>query len=565
MRNAVSAALVVAALAAPAFAHGGAYVNPPSGGGPQAVPGFGEPGEGSGGPVTRWESWWADNREDLLKIAEHLDASQQIVVTPADGEGPSLPDPAKVRATIAAKVRADVFPHLLWALSEEDFDVRASAAIALGKLGDARAVEPLREAARRDVRADVRRAAYLALGLLGRAEVLPFLCDAISDARLDLEERAMAALGLGLLGGDEAASFLVFHLDRRAAHPESKIAGEEQLTGTVYAALGLSGSIEALRPLWRTVDDETGDPFLRAHAVLSLGRLRDRDSVDRIVRLLAPSTDGTLRRCAVVALGRIARPEDGAAIRALSAILVTDRDPTMRRFAAMSLGGIRAPTVRTLLRGQFDACADVERPFFALALATQGDSTSCPAIREALRSAHDESARAAYCTALGLLADGDSAAALSEQIGPGPSPGTYRGFAALALAVIPVPASRDAIWKRLPEEHDARVWGDYAVALGMLGDTRVRAFLLNALRNGDGNFDRCRAASCLGVLRRADAVPELVDVLRNRRVDGIVRALCAVALGQIGDPSPVPKLSRLGAGGSASLATKALAEALTIL
>ena len=47
--------------------------------------------------------------------------------------------------------------------------------------------------------------------------------------------------------------------------------------------------------------------------------------------------------------------------------------------------------------------------------------------------------------------------------------------------------------------------------------------------------------------------------------DGCVRALCVVALGQIADPSLVPKLSRLSAGGDSSLATGALAEALTIL
>ena len=78
-------------------------------------------------------------------------------------------------------------------------------------------------------------------------------------------------------------------------------------------------------------------------------------------------------------------------------------------------------------------------------------------------------------------------------------------------------------------------------------------------------FDRCTAAECLGVLRRADALPDLVTVVESPRVDGIVRAICVVAIGQIADPSLVPKLSRLAAGGDSSLATKALAEALTIL
>jgi HEAT repeat protein len=170
-----------------------------------------------------------------------------------------------------------------------------------------------------------------------------------------------------------------------------------------------------------------------------------------------------------------------------------------------------------------------------------------------------------YCIALGLLAYRSSVSALEAELSAGPTPGTYRGYAALALAVMPNPASRTAIWKRLPDEADPRVRGDFAIALGLLGDDRVRGYLLDELHGNGGNFSKCTAAAALGVLRRVDAVDELVHVLENDRVDGIVRALCAVALGQIADPSLVPKLSRLSSGGDSTLATKMLQEALTIL
>jgi HEAT repeat protein len=563
MSNTASALVIVAALAAPAFAHGGGYGGKPPGGGdgPQAGPGFGEPS----GPVTRWESWWQENREDLLRVAEHADAAKDVAVTPGN-DGPARPaTPEERRAALAAAVRDDVLSQLLWALREDDFDVRSSAAIALGKTGDARAVEPLKETARHDERGEVRRAALLALGILGRREQVPFLCDAVADRKLDVDERSMAALAAGLLGGDDAASFLSFFMERDTTRPDLKSSAEAQLAGSVYAGLGLTGSMEALRTLWRAADDEALDPVLRAHAVLALGRLRDHDSTDRCVRLLAPGVDQQLRRAAVVAVGRVAAPEDAAAVRALTGLLSSERDPAARRFAIAALGGIRCTAARGVLRDRFDVAGPLDKAAIAVALAMQRDAASAPAIRAALKAEHEESSLAAYCTALGLLADRESIPALEHHVGPGPTPGTYRGFAAIALAVMPSPDSCDVIWKRLPEEKDARVWGDYCIALGVLGDGRVRGFLDQRLKGSEQVFDRCRAASCLGVLRRADALPELTGILHDRLQPGIVRALCVVAMGQIADPSIVPKLSRLAAGGDSSLATRALAEALTIL
>jgi HEAT repeat protein len=563
MKHAAPALVIVAALAVPAMAHGGGYGGKPPGGGegPQAGPGFGDPA----GPVTQWESWWRESREDLLRVAERVDSVRLLATTPG-GDGPAAQEtPASRSAARAASVREDVIPHLLAALRDADYDVRSSAAIALGKTGDRRGAAPLKDAAKRDERGDVRRAALFGLGILGRKQELPFLCDVVADKKAEMDDRSAAALGVGLLGGDDAACFLAFFMERDGSRPDLRNATEAQFGATVYAALGLTGSVEALRTLWRAADDETLSPFVRAHAVLSLGRLRDRDSTARCVKLAVAGTDPQFRRAAIVALGRCAAPEDADAVRALTDVVVDDRDGVARRFAILALGGIRDGTVRGVLRAGFETAAAPEKPSFALALAMQADAMSGPAIRAALKDEHELGARAAYCTALALLGDRDSIPALEREVGPGPTPGTYRGFAAIGLGILSSTASADVIWKRLPQENDARVWGDYCLALGLLGDERVRGFLTRQLTDGANNYDRCRAASCLGVLRRADAVPDLVAMFRDRNAPGIVRALCVVALGQIADESVVPKLSRLSSGGGSTLATRVLAEAMGIL
>lgn len=554
---------VVALSAAAALAHGGAYVDPPGGGdGPQAGPGFGDPPPAPG--VSRWETWWAETREDVLRIAERCDAAERPVVTPARGGAEAPPDPAAMRAAAAARVRDDVFWHLNHALFDDDFDVRSSAAVALGKIGDPRAGPLLRVCARRDERDEVRRAALLALGIAGRAEDIPFLSEVVSDRAVHDDERSMAVLALGLVGGDDAAEWLAWFLERAPSRPEPRNTSQTHFLGTAYQALGLTRSHAAHRLLWRTADDATVDPALRAHAVLGLGRLGDRESLSRCVKLTATAGDTQLKRAAVAALGTMVRADDAQALEALCA-LTRDRDATTRRFAIASIGPVRSPDVRAQLRRLFADCEDGDRPFVALAIGMQDDRAFARRIRTALASEPNESGRAAYCTTLGLLRDFESIPELERQIGPGPTPGTYRGYAALALAVLPSPDSRDLLWRRVNLERDGRVWGDLSIALGLLGEPRTRKFLSAKLADGDGNYDRCRAASCLGVLRRADAVPELAAIVRDRKADGIVRAHCVVAMGQIADVSPVPRLARLSVCRGSAFATRAIAEAMSIL
>src|SRR5688572_6133785 len=63
-------AILVAAAPAAALAHGGTYVPPgPSGpGGPQVPPGTADPPA----EVTRWETWWAANKEYYLRLGEQM-------------------------------------------------------------------------------------------------------------------------------------------------------------------------------------------------------------------------------------------------------------------------------------------------------------------------------------------------------------------------------------------------------------------------------------------------------------------------------------------------------------
>src|SRR4029079_2465755 len=104
---------------------------------------------------------------------------------------------------IEQEIRASVIPVLLQALLDGEHDVRAAAALALGKAGDWREIKTL-IATVNDRDRTVAEAAILALGLLGESSVEHTLREVMSQTTRTIRERGLAAIALGYSGGDVA-------------------------------------------------------------------------------------------------------------------------------------------------------------------------------------------------------------------------------------------------------------------------------------------------------------------------------------------------------------------------
>src|SRR5262245_27349706 len=144
MSRLFTAALMTLAAPAAAFAHGGSYVPPSGGSAPQVPPGTADPPA----PTTRWETWWASNKEYYLRLGEEMRDDPEGPTTGFAGGTPKKRESKEeVRAERDALVRESLVPLFIEALGDESFEVRTAAAIALGKSGDARGQKPLRDAA----------------------------------------------------------------------------------------------------------------------------------------------------------------------------------------------------------------------------------------------------------------------------------------------------------------------------------------------------------------------------------------------------------------------------------
>jgi HEAT repeat protein len=256
-----------------------------------------------------------------------------------------------------------------------------------------------------------------------------------------------------------------------------------------------------------------------------------------------------------VAIGRIAKPEDTALTKVLVAALRSDRDPLTRHFLAVALGGIPSASVREALRDLYATGGDAERPFAALALGMQKDTDSAAKLRADLAAAKDESEKGCLCIALGLMPDAAAVQVVEETLDTAKKV-WLKGYAALSLGMIGNTSCIAELRKKLEAEKDPRLRMNLAVALGMLHDPRAKTYLVDTLRGADTFYERGSAALALGALRCSAAALDLEAVYRDSKEKDILRAFAVVALGEIADPAPIPKLTRFSIDGNYDSSSK---------
>jgi HEAT repeat protein len=200
--------------------------------------------------------------------------------------------------------------------------VRSAVADALGEVGDPRAVEPL-IAVLVDVEEEsgLRRAAARALAGLGDARAVEPMLTLLSDG--DAEVAKQAAESLGALGDARAVEPLLAAIADADAGIRVRAA----------AALGELGDVRAFDVLAAALDD--ADENVRRAAAGALGDLLDRRAVEPLIGALG-AADDTTREKAAGSLGFLG---DARAADALAAA-TESADSDVRFYATLALGAI---------------------------------------------------------------------------------------------------------------------------------------------------------------------------------------------------------------------------------
>ena len=403
---------------------------------------------------------------------------------------------------------------------QRDANWRRSAALALGRVGDAQAVEPLGRVLN-DPDATVRLAAIESLGLLGAAAPLVealrrgrgFEPEACVKALVKMGAQAIEPLAGVLQGSDVSAA-------SHAAVALRRIGGEavvEPLIGalrhprahvrkTAAQALAELGDRRAIEPLIGALAD--GDEGVREAAACATGKFGDHRGVDQLL-VCTRDASSSVRTAASDALRKMGDPRAGDALKAI------DDARVARGLVDTLLQAIPwAPSGPLRSRGNTDHRL---RDSTMAAMARVGAPCIPPLVEELRRQRSVDSSelRLAIVDALGMIDDPGSVDALIH---------------AMSDADLPIRCRA-------------------ASALGRVGGDRGVQPLLGAIRDGDEAL-RFRAADALGALGgRAGVVDGLLVCLADANAGVRVAACCALAKirdsraidaldGARGDPDP---------------------------
>jgi HEAT repeat protein len=543
-----------------------------------------------------WEQWWFDNQDRLLGLRERLDDPTRTPHTlPAAGT-PDVPRPTR-RAT-DAQVREQILPVLYELLAaEQETEVLDSTLVALGRCAPAdepgRALDAVRPfLSHRD--RSVQTSAILALGIQGAAQAIPLLgalmADeapgrrAVADDEVDSLARALAALSLGLCNHPAA-------VPRLAALLESTPDSERDLKACLITALGLTSneaSDEALGTLRDRLADRRLDAVLKAYVPLALARLdggaRSEAGPALLTALGDRDTDDVVRTSCAIALGEL----DSARADVLAALSkgVSGSNSRLRHSSLIALAEIAAretapgeaaadfhEAVAELLGRELDKpTLEVDHPFVAVAtgLYLRGAGRARHAwLGERLLAQHgrqsDDSVRSAFAIGLGLAGVREAGPALAEDaIGTGDS--ERRGYAAIALGLLDdhaVDAELLAACATGDTPPALRV--QLGLSLALLGSTQAVPALVALLESDPSQEAAVSAARTLGQIGDVAALASLAAIARDTRLQPVTRGMACVALGLLGERTPLPWNSRLRATHNGDARVAAIEYVLDIL
>ncbi|HVP39832.1 MAG TPA: HEAT repeat domain-containing protein [Candidatus Saccharimonadales bacterium] len=360
-----------------------------------------------------------------------------------------------------------------------------------------------------DAAPEVRARAALALGRMGARRTLPALLPLLADA--DSAVRARAAFAAGLVG------------DSAALEPLGRLAADAsaEVRRRAVEALSRLGSRRAAPLLGAALRDPARE--VRAEAAVGLWRLQDSSAVDATLPLLADPDPG-MRWRGVYALERSGSRRAPAAVEPLLA----DPDPTVRMMAARAAGRMKDPgAVEALGRALADPAWRV-RVNAAAALGAVGDSAAGPALVRALSdsSGYVRLTAAAALGALRLHPAVPALQALERDTVAG-----CRQAAGVAVARTLGAGAFAACKTFLADSLDFV----RAAVLEALGEGRCTAAWTFATWAAERGSPRVQSAALryFGSIRDGAAIPMVLGALRGD--DDLLAATAAQVLGDSGD------------------------------
>jgi HEAT repeat protein len=399
----------------------------------------------------------------LIRMRDQASAPAIVDVIRQDKEtAPRLTALAGLPTMNGSAVSAMYVDAVIGVLSDPSSEVRKEAVMALGQVGDRRALPEILRVSKTERDRTVRQAILYTIGKLATDADAPaveaVLLDSLDSAPAESAVREAAVYGLGKVRNPRAERRLIAALND--ADPNVQRAAAEALgdLGSARAIdplinllgtpdkpdkndkydkkLGKIGNERALRPLLLAVKDE--NPYVRAAAEAAVKRIGSQsgetDSLSELMRDPSPAVRAQVA-------GKLGVSKDPAALPLLIRLL-GDPDYTVRRSAVAGLANFRDPASLEKIAAALDDDDLSTRQGAATVLGLAGNPQSVEALAAHARDSQG-AVRAEIIRALGRIKDERSLPAIvSANQDPDPP---VRLAVAEALASFSTPAARAAL------------------------------------------------------------------------------------------------------------------------
>jgi HEAT repeat protein len=527
-----------------------------------------------------WDVWWEVNDDRFLRArasARTADAQATDSDALLGAAGKNL-----VVKITAADLDKEIVPALTRATKDRYVGVRRQAAMALGKVGNAdqTAVFQSVKAVVADTDWEVRAAACLGLGLLGSADGVPLLVSIMKNDALGKSfsgmgahdfsprERGFAALGVGIIGieaglrSEPVQEMMAVLSDNKIPHPDVRV--------FTALALGVVHAYAAVPQLKKTAFDPAVAEVVRAHAVVALGKLGDKSSVQLFAREGLVDRSSHVQRSSAIALGLLTDREDQRTVEALVDQAKSSADRGVKNFALVALGQIGHKLGREHLRQQLKRGSQHDRTFAAMGLGVhgakfeEGRKEIARDLLAAFAEARADAERGAFAIALGLVDEKAAVEPVLLALSSGGSP-ELRAQLATAAGLLgdkrAVPVLQDILQKTA----DPGLIMKAAIALGSIGDPGAVKLLVKIFEEAGNNQPALFGATlALGFIGDRSAVPPLLRALEGKDSHDYTRAYAAMALGVLGDKREPRTLSIVQENTNYLATTEWLSELLAL-
>jgi HEAT repeat protein len=288
--------------------------------------------------------------------------------------------------------------------------------------------------------------------------------------------------------------------------------------------LGQARAKDAVASLAAVMNDP--DEAVRVNVLRALGEIGDTSMIDRISPMVGDPVS-TVRMAACQALGMLNDPRGVPALeKALS-----DENQTVRIVAARALGTIPGPaSLEVLVRVALQDESEVIRSHVMKVIGERKSKDAVPRLESALL-AESDSVRANAARALELTGDRSSLPALIRALDDPFF--KVRSLSAHAIAAVANgdEAGKAALAKRLAVEDVPMVRVDLAWSLGLMGDRSQVDVVRTLLFKGQPEDVRAEAAIALGEVGDQSDLPRLEKAMDDKK--GLVRSRAADAVDKL--------------------------------